>query len=65
METRELAELNTLVQIINSIKKAPSLTEDGRRIVTTEDGCTYDFDHIEHRAKELLSKFLKRYKITE
>ena len=64
METRELAELNILVQIINSIK-ASSLTEDGRRFVTTEDGCTYDFDHIEHRAKELLSKFLKLYKIKE
>ncbi len=64
MKTGELLELNNLIQIIQSVK-APSLAEDGRRIVTTEDGCTYDFDRIEQRAKELLNKFVERYKVEE
>lgn len=62
METRELLELNVLIQIIRSIK-GPALTKDGRRIFTTEDGDTFNFDYIEQRAKELISKFLEPYKI--
>ncbi len=63
MGTRELLELNNnAIQIIQSVK-ASSLAEDGRRIVTTADGYTLDVDRIEQRRKELLSKFLKPYKI--
>lgn len=62
MKTREIAELNILIQLLGTIK-GPALTKDGRRIVSTEDGNTFNFDYIEHRTKELLSKFLEPYKI--
>lgn len=70
METRELLELNILIQILDLIKG--SLLTNGHRIVFTEDGNVFTEDgnilnvkSIEHRAKELFSKFLELYKITE
>ena len=63
METRELLELNILIQILDLIKG--SLLTNGHRIVFTEDGNILNVKSIEHRTNELLHKFLEPYKVKE
>lgn len=70
METRELLELNILIQLLDLIKG--SLLTNGHRIVFTEDGNVFTEDgnilnvkSIEHRTNELLHKFLEPYKVKE
>lgn len=64
MKTREIAELNILIQILNTCEDIEP-NKDGRRITATEGGYSLDCDKIEQRATEILAKFLKPYKVKE
>lgn len=62
MKKKELAELEILIRLCDATNCAKP-NKDGRRIAITDDGYCIDVDKIVKRTKELLSKFLKPYKI--
>ena len=62
METRELAELEILIRIVDATNCVKP-NKDGRRIAIVDDGYCIDVDKISKRTTELLSKFLEPYRI--